>query len=408
MSNLADYLQAQEPLFTESLKELEQRSGHIGADVQLLAELATKSAAFVSELGLDNRASAAEIYTTLLKRSADDNATIAKLVGAPDAITLNELIPRLVKLVQNTDFSKDCYSLKESVAAHILRDHPPKQIMQRLGYDSVETLLRHEDIGEIFVALRFAESPEWLNEFNTVYTSMQPSDFEAREIRIVVFDPSKWGDIAEHFVQKKLHNLTHSKEMGVVGVVPMQQPSMIGAPLKILTMLLHYHNEIRLYSAYFKLISTKKNFGEVLSRTLIAGTPDVSIHAGHHIHWRVIQRYFAKLGDESHPEIFQPHVQPEDLHWRAAEDILFDIEPKLGVWRGLDYVATRRGEDIVSLNLIDVAFSYSNGINFENRYTYHFKEALWNELFSRYMGSEVLRAQVLERLDNEIIKPEEL
>jgi len=237
---------------------------------------------------------------------------------------------------------------------------------------------------------------------------MQPSDFEAREIRIVVFDPSKWGDIAEHFVQKKLHNLTHSKEMGVVGVVPMQQPSMIGAPLKILTMLLHYHNEIRLYSAYFKLISTKKNFGEVLSRTLIAGTPDVSIHAGHHIHWRVIQRYFAKLGDESHPEIFQPHVQPEDLHWRAAEDILFDIEPKLGVWRGLDYVATRRGEDIVSLNLIDVAFSYSNGINFENRYTYHFKEALWNELFSRYMGSEVLRAQVLERLDNEIIKPEEL
>jgi len=408
VSNLADYLQAKEPLFSESLKELEQRSGHIGADVQLLAELATKSAAFVAELGLDNNASAAEIYTALLKRSAHDNERIARLVGAPDAITLSELIPRLVELAHKTDFPKICFSLKEAVAQNILREHPPKEIMARLGYDSVETLLRHEDIGEIFVALRFAETPQWLNDFNAVYKDMEPTDFESREIQIVVFDPAKWGDAAEHFVQKKLHNLTHSKEMGIVGVVPMQQPSMIGAPLKILTMLLHYHNEIRLYSAYFKLIAAKKNFGQILSRTLIAGTPNVSIHADHHVHWRVIQRYFAKLGDESHPEIFEPHVQPEDLHWRAAEDILFDIEPKLGVWRGMDYVAAKRGDEIVALNLIDVAFSYSNGISFENRYTYHFKEALWNELFARYMGSDVLRQQVLERLDNEIIKPEEL
>lgn len=408
MSKLADYLQAQEPLFSEGLKELEQRSGHMAADVQLLAELATKSVAFLSELGLDNGASASDIYTALLQRSAKDNEAIAKLVGSPDAITLSELIPRLVDLVKSTNFPKECYSLKESVAQDMIKANPPKEIMQRLGYDSIDTLLRHEDIGEIFVALRFAQSPEWLNEFNKAYKKLEVGDFESREIRIVVFDPAKWGDIAEHFVQKKLHNLTHSKEMGVVGVVPMQQPSMVGAPLKILTMLLHYHNEIRLYSAFFKLIATKKNFGDVLSRTLIAGTPKVSIHADHHIHWRVIQRYFAKLDDESHPEILQPHVQPEDLHWRAAEDILFDIEPSLGVWRNLDYVAARRGDDIISLNLIDVAFSYSNGIGFEDRYVYHFKEALWNEIFSRYMGSDVLRQQVLERLDNEIIKPEEL
>lgn len=408
MSQLADYLQAQEPLFSEGLKELEQRSGHISADVQLVAELATKSAAFVSELGLDNNASASDIYTALLQRSAQDNEVIANLVDAPDAITLSELIPRLVELVRKANFPKTCYVLKESVARNMISANPPKEIMQRLGYESIETLLQHEDVGEIFVALRFAQSPEWLNEFNKAYKKLDPSDFESREISIVVFDPAKWGDIAEHFVQKKLHNLTHSKEMGVVGVVPMQQPSMIGAPLKILTMLLHYHNEIRLYSAFFKIISAKKNFGDVLSRTLIAGTPKVSIHAEHHVHWRVIQRYFAKLGNESHPEILQPHVQPEDLHWRAAEDILFDVEPTLGVWRGLDYVAAKRGEDIVSLNLIDVAFGYSNGIGFEDRYIYHFKEALWNEIFSRYMGSDVLRQQVLERLDNEIIKPEEL
>lgn len=408
MSVLADLLLAQEPLFSQSLKELELRGGHPGADVQLVAELATKSAAFINTLGLSNDSSAPEIYTALLQRAADDNAHLAHMVGAPDAITLHELIPRLVELVKQATFPKSCFGLKESVARAMLVKTPPTAIMERLGYATIETLLRHEDIGEIFVALRFAESPDWLNRFNQAYKSLQPDDFEEREIRMVVFDVAKWGDVAEHFVQKKLHNLTHSKEMGVVGIVPMQQPSMVGAPLKILTMLLHYHNEIRLYSAYFKLIAQKKNFGQVVARTLIAGTPNVSIHADHHVHWRVIQRYFAKLDDEQHPEIFQPHVQPEDLHWRAAEDILYGIDPALGVWRNLDYVAAIRGKDIVSLNLIDVAFSYSNGINFEDRYVYHFRESLWNEVFARYMGADTLRQQILTRLDNEIIKLEEL
>ena len=46
--------------------------------------------------------------------------------------------------------------------------------------------------------------------------------------------------------------------------------------------------------------------------------------AGSHVHWRVIQRYFGKLENEYHPEIFEPHVQPEDLHWRKAEEALYN------------------------------------------------------------------------------------
>lgn len=408
MSKLADLLLAKEPLFTESIKELEQRSGHIGADVQLLAELATRSAAVLTELGLTTQATAQEAFAALMQRSKDDNRRLAQVVGAPDDETLVTLIPKLIETVQQANIERTCFALKESVAQTLLTEFPPTTIMRRLGYDSIETLLRHEDVAELFVALRFAETPGWLNTFNEIYNHMTPDDFEERQIKVIVFDPHKWGDVAEHFVTKKLHNLTHSKEMGVVGVVPMTVERMPGAPLKILSMLLHYHNEIRLYSAYFKLISAKKNFGEVLSKTLIAGTPKVSIHANHHVHWRVIQRYFAKLGDEQHPEIFEPHVQPEDLHWRAADEALFDIDPQLKFWQGLDFIGTQLEGGIISFNLIDNAFGYSNGVSFEDRYSYHFRESLWNEVFARYMGSDVLRQQILERLDNEIIKPEEL
>lgn len=408
MSRLADLLLAKEPLFSEGLKELEQRSGHIGADIQLLSELATKSVAALNELGLTSQATARQTYEALMTRIEQDNLRLATIVGAPDDQTLASLIPHLVETVRAANIPRDCYALKEPAAKSLLQNHPPKAVMARLGYEDVVTMLRHEDIGELFVALRFAETPDWLNTFNAAYATIKPIDFEQREIRIIVFSPDKWGDIAEHFVQKKLHNLTHSKEMGVVGIVPTTITTMKGAPLKILPLLLHYHNEIRLYSAYFKLIATKANFGEVLAKTLIAGTPKVNIHANHHIHWRVIQRYFGKLGDESHPEVFEPHVQPEDLHWRSAEESLYAIDPQLGFWKDLDYVGVKLGDEVVTFNLMDVALCYSNDIGFDDRYLYHFRESLWNEVFARYMGSDVLRQQVLERLNNDIIKPEEL
>ena len=188
-----------------------------------------------------------------------------------------------------------------------------------------------------------------------------------------MMDHKKWVTLAEHFVEKKKHNITHTKELGVIVVVPMQQTHMIGLPLKTLPLLFHYFNEVRLYSAFFKLKSTQAHFGQIISETLIADTGTGAQIANHHIHWRVIQRYFGKLS-EDHPEAFEPHVQPEDLHWRKAEEALYEIDPELKFWQDLDYVA-RLGQDglPITFNLMDVAFAYSNGEHFEDRYFYHFR-----------------------------------
>ncbi len=173
-------------------------------------------------------------------------------------------------------------------------------------------------------------------------------------------------------------------------------------------LLFHYFNEIRLYSSFFKLMQTKKNFGAIVADTLIADPAHVKIVDNAHIHWRVIQRYFGKLTTETHPEIFEPHVQPEDLHWRRAEEVLYDIDPELEFWKNLDFVAVLKGpaHDTVTFNLMDLSLGYSNSIPFEDRYVYHFREALWNEIFARYMGEKVLEKQLLEKLDNAVISPE--
>ena len=140
MSKLADLLLAKEPLFSEGIKELEQRSGHIGADVQLVAELVTRSAEVMTQLGLTTQATAEETFAALMARSKQDNARIAQLVGAPDDETLATLIPKLVEAVRKANIPRSCFALKESVARQLLEELPPQAIMKRLGYDSVDTM----------------------------------------------------------------------------------------------------------------------------------------------------------------------------------------------------------------------------------------------------------------------------
>lgn len=407
MSTLARFLQAKEPLFDTALTQLEHDTGKKGVDVKLAAEIAETVAAKTKALGLGPDCTGQELYAALIKRVAEHDDHLARKIGGHDPEDLAEMIPLIVKAAEAAPLPRDGWFLKEDKARDMLRRTPPLAVMERLGYHLISQLLDNEDIYELFLSLRFAEDPDWLNQFDAQYKELSSSDFEPRQIRVVPFDPNKWGDIAEHFIAKKRHNITHSKEMGAIAIMPMTEARMTGVTLKVMPLLFHYFNEIRLYSSFFKLMKDKRNFGEIVATTLIADTPNVPVTEHHVVHWRVIQRYFAKL-KEPHPEIFEPHVQPEDLHWRRAEEVLYEIDPELEFWRGLDFVAAQKGQDTVTFALMDVSLSYSNGLAYEDRYVYHFRESLWNEIFVRYLGMGTLENQVLAKLDSAMIRPEEL
>lgn len=409
MSRLSLFLQAKEPLFDHALDQLEKRSGRKGADVKLTAELAEKSANFIKTIGLNPNCSGEELYLALTKQIEEQDAHLAKTIGGTNATNVDEMVPLAIRRLEQIQMPRSCFAMKYEKAAQILVERPPQQLMQRLGYDSAEKLVKDEDLAELFIAIRFTEGPDWLNDFNTVYESLTPDDFETRPIKLVRFSRAKWGDVADHFIEKKKHINTHSKEMGVVAILAPGATHMKAITLKVITLTLHYYNEVRLYSAYFKLLSKGNNFGKILSETLIADIPTVKLIEHGNVHWRVIQRYYGKIGEaDKHPEVFEPHLQPEDLHWRHAEKILYQIDPEMGMWRDMDYVATLKGDDIITFNLMDVALSYANEVPYEDRYLYHFRESLWNEVFARYMSEASLEEQLLIKLDNAIVKPEVL
>jgi len=406
---LRDLLNAEEPLFSESIRQLEKASGQHGADTRLIGDILASAHDRMRKMRLDPADSTGkEIYQALMNRVAVDNVRLAKLIGATDPENVAHMVPLMVKAADDIDFPRKVFVLKHASAKKLLKKMPPKNLMKTLGYKKVDDMLAKEDFNEIYPALRFSEGPDWLLSYNELFKTIKATDYEERDLKIVVMNHDKYADLAEHFVHKKLHNVTHTKELGVIVVVPMKQETMRGLALKSLPLLLHYMNEVKLYSTFFKAQAKKKNFGEIVVETLNADPDHASQIVGKNIHWRVIQRYFGKLDGEEHPEAFQPHVQPEDLHWRRAEDMLFKIDPELEFWKDLDYVALQKDGFPVSFNLFDISFAYSNREPYERRYAYHFRESLWNELFIRYMGFPNLKHQVLQQLDNDMIAPEKL
>jgi hypothetical protein len=147
-------------------------------------------------------------------------------------------------------------------------------------------------------------------------------------------------------------------------------------------------------------------FGDLLAETLLSDPANHAVMSGEPIHWRVLHRYFGNVDKKDHPEIFEPHLQPEDLHWRKVEDVLYRIEPALHFWRDMDFVAVIKDGQTISFNLMDMAASYVNDLPYGRQANYHFRDSLWNEIYVRYLGQKSLENQVLKQLEPRRINAE--
>lgn len=404
---MSDLLGASEPMFTGVIQQLERMSGDPNIDVRLTAEIATKVNQKIRELGLDpTDTTAKELYHGLQGLVQIHDNFLVKALGGSDATDVADLLPRIVRKVESLPQSKRCWVIKHSVAKRLLKDMPPKQLMKHLGHRSVDSMLKRENIDELFVALQFTQSSAWQARFIASYKRLQPSDFESRTISIVQFSGKRWEKLGRDFSALQRQAIAYAKELGVIAVLPIPVERLRGICVTLLPLLLYAMNEIRLYSAFFKLQQVKYDFAKIIVTTLTAEPEGMVTVAGQPIHWRIIQRFYGKQNPNRHPEVFEPHVQPEDLHWHQVEELLYKIEPALKFWDELDYVGMATSGQPVSLNLLDNAISYCNGLPYGQQSVSHFQECLWNEVFMRYMDREPVERQILQQLDSAINEPD--
>jgi len=398
-------LGASEPTFSQSLQQLEQAAGRPSTDIRLTSELQQQVRTKIAELGLDPAdTTGPELYSALQDRLKRDEATVRTALQVGEDASANDILAAVKQFLDAHDMPKQCFALKAAAAKRMLKKKIPKNAMKRLGYRSFDSMLKHEAVPSLYAAALLTEPPAWHKSFRDQYAKLTPGDFESRLITLVRPESKRWQALAEEFVATSKHNIVSFHELGTVVLLPLSQ-AVDGLAITTLLLVLEEMNAIRAHSSYAKLQQVQPDFGKRLQQSSVSEPYTTAQLAGQPVPWRMIQRYYARFSEAYHAELFEPHVQPEDLGWQNAEDILAAIDPSLSFWQNTESLGLLHEGQPVSCNALDVALSYCNRLPFHERIVHFVRNNLWHELMMRYLHQENLEAAVRQQLSAELADP---
>jgi len=368
----------------------------------------------LAELGLPNDVVAEEIYSALIGKLTHVDKHLFELLDKPDLANMSKVCGKMCEVAFKTFTPPKGLFIKQDKAVELLDKFKPTNLLDHFKCSTVAELVEKEGFASIVSALRFAQPDDWMHKFfDEAYIDLKPSDFEERDVELIVLD-HKWLEVAEKFLKKKYHNVSHLKEFGVIFVTPIVIDSP-GETSRMFTLILHYLHEVPFYAGLFRKYMGEADFNTKFRSLLRGDVPSGPIMDGGRVVWRIVQRYLAK-DNENDPRLFQPHVNPEAEHWFRAESDFSRLsrmmkkdegDVGLSAWTGLDFVGghfkDRSGqEQLISFNFIDLMMSLVKKGHI--KYLYHHQEALWNKIFSEYMGRETMNRMIEENIIGGFIK----
>ncbi len=403
---LSEALQAQQPFFQQGLQRLEAANGHPSNDIRLSTSVLHQTQAKLRQLGLDpHDTSAEELYHVLNEKVKADDAKLTRNLQTRALTHISlaaDVVAGMVHALRDTPGTQDCFGIKATRLRIMIKKVPPKKAMKQLGYRSIDSFLKHENLTLVLTAAWLTESPSWQKQLLDQYKKLKASDFETRRIAILQPDSQRWQSLAGSVVDRTKHNLLSFKELGAIVLLPLPRILPSGAVTASLTLALHELNEIRATSTFLKLCQVRPDFGNLV-RSVILDEPklDASV-LDQVVPWHLVQRYYARLGEAFRDELFGPHIRAEDMSWKTAEAALNQIEPSLDFWQGNTHLALLHNHQAVSLNLVDAALNLCNNLPFQQRLTQAFQRSLWHELLLQYLKHDTVEQTVAEQLQPQL------
>ena len=389
-------------------------TGQSGVIESIAAEDDTLVAKNLAELGLPKDSLAEEIYGALIGKLSHVDQHLFELLDKPDLANMSSVCGKMCEVAFQVFTPPKGLFIKKEKIIELLNKYKPDNLLKHFDYFSVDELVKKEGFAPVVSALRFAQSQEWMHKFfDEAYSNLKPSDFEERDVELIVLD-KKWVKVAEKYLEKKYHNVSHLKEFGVIFITPIKL-DIPGETSRMFTLILHYLHEVPFYSSLFRRYMGDYDFNVKFKSLLRGDVPSGQIMEGGKVTWRIVQRYLAK-DNENDPRLFEPHVNPEAEHWFRAEGDFQRLSRmlkkddggvSLSCWTGLDFVGDffkgRNDEDVlVSFNFIDLNMSLVKKGHI--KYLYHHQEALWNKILSEYVGRETMNRLIDENIINGFIE----
>ena len=397
---LSALLEAREPTFQQSLRQLEILAGHPQTDIRLSTEITQKVRDLLHELNLDsNDTSGKELYGALGERLKADEV---RFISALSANTLegSDVVGAVAHALNQHISAKSCFALKSSVAKKLLKANLPKKTMKQLGYRSADSMLKHESAASLYAAAWLIESSAWSKKMIGAYSKLHSADFEQRSLLIEHPSSKRWHTLSESIVASKRQSVFSFKELGSVVLLPLPSQYPTLSVLTTAVLAINAINEIRAAGTYLKLHQLQPAYGSIVQQVVTSELFLPTSALDQPVPWQGLHQYFERFRQVVRSDLFEPVVAAEELAWTSVEKVLANIEPSLSTWEHSSFIGLLQGDQAVSCNLSDTLLSHINKLPYERRVSHHFRQALQSEILLRYLSHDKLEQTVFASLQS--------
>ena len=212
--NLARLLAKDENELTKSITKLEEFCGFPSEDVRMLAENKQKVRTKIQQLGLDaNDTTDQELYHALRARFEKDSHMLDKALGVDGNTKFEERINKAIQLVNHCASIDEVWVVRNSVAKSALVKFPPKHVAKMLRYRSVASMIKRQDVAELYLLASVLESLTWQNNVAKHLSRLSVSQYELRPIKIVNITGKPWTKTSSPSSQVVLN-----KQLGILAI----------------------------------------------------------------------------------------------------------------------------------------------------------------------------------------------
>jgi hypothetical protein len=226
---IASLINQSERVIAKAIDELEAKNGYPSHDVRHLAQNIQRVRTKISDLGLDaDDTTAPELYHALLIKFEKDAAFFDASFGFLHK-TFAQRLGLATKIASSSFDMPSQWALKPKAAKSAIRANQPKRLMKFLHYRSLESMLKRENIYELFIGSQLLESNVWHKNLSKYISKLDQFDFEMRPLQLVVLDHNRWSgiDAGEYTI--------FDNHVGAAAIMPSQD--LKAAPLLTLVLL---------------------------------------------------------------------------------------------------------------------------------------------------------------------------
>lgn len=380
---LSTLLGAQEPHFSQLIKNMENAAAGIGVDVRLAAEVRVALAGKIEELGLDPKdTTAEELYHSVCARAVEDNRFLMETLKIGPNSDSATIITKLARYFSKSPMVPELWALKRTTLKKLLSNHVPHKTMKALHYRSVTSLLKRESPASIYAAAILIEGARYKTSLMGSIKKLGPSDFEISRVEVVQFTPERWESIRK-YLKTRTVPVFGVPEANAIVIIPADTEHTHTLALLVAALILHELRRLKEHASYLKFRSLDTKLHEHVRAIAGQGRVHMLTVQGQPVYWHHIHRVFSRQPQER--SYLEPHVNPDDLEWTALEASLVNIDERLSFWLGSHLVGLAAEPHPVSLHLIDVCLNvlYKRSLATSGRR--FLQDLLWDELLVRYL-----------------------